>query len=44
MLRSLSVLENRRTELLRALAKLNDMRPGSIVRPPLLKTDIARRR
>jgi hypothetical protein len=31
MLRSLSVLENRRTELLRALAKLNDMRPGSIV-------------
>ena len=31
MLRSLSVLENRRTELLRALAKLDDMRPGSIV-------------
>jgi hypothetical protein len=27
----LSVLENRRAELLRALAKLNDMRPGSIV-------------
>jgi hypothetical protein len=28
---SLSALENRRAELLRALAKLNDMRPGSIV-------------
>jgi hypothetical protein len=28
---SLSALENRRADLLRALAKLNDMRPGSIV-------------
>ena len=28
---SLSALENRRAQLFRALAKLNDMRPGSIV-------------
>jgi hypothetical protein len=31
MPQSLSALENRRAELLRALAQLNDMRPGSIV-------------
>lgn len=31
MPQSLSALENRRAELLRALTKLNDMRPGSIV-------------
>lgn len=31
MPQSLSILENRRAELLRALANLNDMRPGSIV-------------